>query len=362
LIGYAASDSNQPGVLPCPDDNNDGSADSPCGVSGVTAIGRFPWRQLGLDSPRDGSGECLWYAVSANFKNSGGSGPAVVNSDSAGTLAVYNSSGSVMYAASEVAAIVFAPGEALTGQDRTPSGTTTCGGNMDASAYLDSYTVGGTTYNNATGSGTNSFISAPADTAGRFNDKLLVLTTKALFAVVEMRVLREMRTALRTYRTNNGYFPSANPYGVATYYCSYTTWQARLPVTINPLPLAGGCPGFANWAGELPAWFGTNKWQEVTYYAVSACRVGGIPIPLVQAAVTLLCTTLTPSDLTVGTTTNVHAVVFTAGPAIAALGQARPCANVSACLDDAANRDGNSTFVQPVLSATNNDRVLIVWP
>jgi hypothetical protein len=357
IIGYAAAHTDQPGVLPCPDSDNDGSADSPCEALGVTAIGRLPWKTLGLESLRDGSGECLWYAVSGNFKNSGVSGPAVVNSDSAGTLAVYNSNGSAAHAASKVAAIVFAPGETMAGQDRTPAGTTICGGNVDAAAYLDSYTAGATTYNNATGTGTNSFVTAPADTASRFNDKLLPLTTTALFAVVERRVLREMRTALRTYRAVNGYFPSANPYGVATYNCSYTSWQARLPLNVN-----AGCGAWADWAGSLPAWFGTNNWQQVTYYAVSACRVGTVPIAIIQNAITTICNVATPADLTVAGTPNIHAVVFTAGAAIAALGQARPCANVSACLDDAANRDGNSIFVQPVASATNNDRVLIVWP
>jgi len=354
LIGYAASNANQPGVLPCPDSGNDGSADSPCGALGVTAIGRLPWKTLGQESLRDGAAECLWYAVSANFKNSGVSGPAVINSDKAGTLAVYDSNGTIMHAASEIAAIVFAPGEGLAGQDRAPAGTTTCGGNMTADAYLDSYTVGATTYNNATGSGTNSFIVGPSAQTSQFNDKLLPLTTKALFSVVEMRVLREMRTALRTYRTNNGYFPSANPYATATYNCVYTSWQARLPLNIN-----AGCPAYVNWGAELPAWFGTNNWQTVTYYAVSACRVGTVG-GFVQTFIDSLCATF--GDLTVAGTPNVHAVVFTAGQAIAALGQARPCANVSACLDDAANQDGNSTFVQPVASATNNDRVLIVRP
>jgi hypothetical protein len=359
LIGYAAGHATQPGVLPCPDSDNDGSADSPCGALGVTAIGRLPWKTLGLENLRDGAAECLWYAVSANFKNSGVSGPAIINSDSAGTLAVHNMSGSAVHAASEVAAIIFAPGDVLAGQDRTAAGTTTCGGNTNAAAYLDSYTAGAMTYNNATGiasdASTNKFISGPADTSGGFNDRLLPLTTKALFSVVEMRVLRELRTALRTYRTNNGYFPGANPYG-GTYNCSYTSWQARPPLNIGLT-----CAAWANWGAELPAWFGTNYWQTVTYYAVSACQVGGVPlIPIIQNAINNLCNFVTPSDLIVDGTPNIHAVVFTAGQRIGA--QVRPCANVSACLEDAENRNGNTTFVTPVLSATNNDRLLIVWP
>lgn len=351
LIGYAASSSTQPGVLPCPDNDNDGSADAPCGVLGATALGRLPWRTLGMDSLRDGSAECLWYAVSANFKNSGVSGPASINSDSIGTLAVYDGNGTVTHAASEVAAIVFTPGEALPGQNRAPVGATTCGGNVNAAAYLDSYTVGATTYNNATGSGTNSFIAVSTDQTNQFNDRLLPLTTKALFSVVEMRILRELRTALRTYRSTNGYFPGANPYGASTN-CFYTTWQGRPPLNIGL-----GCPLQANW-GALPSWFGTNNWQNVTYYAVSPCTVG--PAGALQGSVDLLCSAL--GRLTVGTNPNIDAVVFTAGRAIAALGQARPCANVSACLDDALNRDLNDIFVEPVASATNNDRVLIVWP
>src|ERR1043165_8726394 len=45
LLGYAVSNTTpaQPGLLPCPDTDNDGSADSPCGAIGVTAVGRLPW-------------------------------------------------------------------------------------------------------------------------------------------------------------------------------------------------------------------------------------------------------------------------------------------------------------------------------
>src|SRR5688572_18649982 len=100
LIGYAASNPNQPGILPCPETDNDGSADSPCGAAGMTAIGRLPLRTLGLPDLLDGYGECLWYAVSGNFKNSGASGPAQLNSDSPGTLAVNESNGTLSLAAS----------------------------------------------------------------------------------------------------------------------------------------------------------------------------------------------------------------------------------------------------------------------
>ena len=357
LIGYAASSPTQPGILPCPDNDNDGSADAPCGAIGVTAIGRVPWKTLGLPDLRDGSGECIWYVVSANFKNSGLSGPASVNSDSPGTLAVYDSTGTLTHPAASVAAVVIAAGTTLAGQNRSPLGTTVCGGNNNPADYLDAITVGATAFNNATGGGTNSFIAAPFSDPNPpipLNDKLLPVTTDALFSVVEKRVLADLRTALRTYRSNNGYFPSANPYGDATFSCNYIIAQGRVPLNIGL-----GCLAFANWGSELPAWFATNNWQNVTYYAVSPCRVGavgGIPGTLIA----ILCGSL--GDITVDGNPNVHAVVFTAGSRIAALGQNRPCASVPDCLDEAANTDGSDSFVTPARSPTVNDRLRIVWP
>lgn len=78
LLGYAATyrDSHPNevfGYLPCPDmggaGNVEGEAQTACGGADVTVIGRLPWKTLDLPPLRDASGECLWYAVSGNFKN-----------------------------------------------------------------------------------------------------------------------------------------------------------------------------------------------------------------------------------------------------------------------------------------------------
>ena len=77
LIGYAANyRDDHPdqvfGYLPCPDMNGiagEGIANPACGTEDVTVIGRLPWKSLELPPLRDGDGECLWYAVSGNFKN-----------------------------------------------------------------------------------------------------------------------------------------------------------------------------------------------------------------------------------------------------------------------------------------------------
>ncbi len=69
LIGYAVTYRDQhPGELfgffPCPDTDNNGIAETSCTDTpsinpNVSAIGRLPWRTLGLPPPRDGTTECL---------------------------------------------------------------------------------------------------------------------------------------------------------------------------------------------------------------------------------------------------------------------------------------------------------------
>src|SRR6185369_8487774 len=141
LIAYAASvypaGNNRPGDLPCPDIDNDGKKDSPCGnASGTTGqalrLGRLPWKTLGLADLRDASGERLWYAVSNNFKENNRHLP--LNSDTTGTIQVVEANGTVI---PNVIAVVIAPGapiqrlNAASYQDRSP------GNENDPAIYLD---------------------------------------------------------------------------------------------------------------------------------------------------------------------------------------------------------------------------------
>ncbi len=359
LIGYAARNPNQPGILPCPDSDNDGSADSPCGATGVTAVGRLPWKTLGLPDLRDGSGECLWYAVSANFKNSGTSGPSTLNSDSAGTLVINDTGGTPVYSGSNaVLAIVFAPGGTLSGQDRSPGSTTVCGGNTTVANYLE----GG----NQNGAATDTFVSGQATTA--FNDRLLAITSDALFSVVAVRVAKEARTALDNYRGANGYYPAANPYtsGGPAYYCDPSTYEGRIPITIKNIPpppaLPAGCLSQADWAGLLPSWFTSNNWNLVTHYAVSeACTVLGV-------SASTLCDLLGGDDgslglsppLTVtGITTNGRMLVIVTGRALSS--QVHPCSSAAQCLEDEANYDNDlaRVYAKPSRFPASNDRMAL---
>ncbi len=123
LIGYAVSNSNRPGVLPCPDTNNNGTSEGLSGNECPSYIGRLPWKTLGLPQLRDGSGELLWYAFSRNFRNDSSAQP--INTDTKGSLTVYsNTTGTTI--ASQAAAVIFAPGAVLGTQDRSSSTTMSC--------------------------------------------------------------------------------------------------------------------------------------------------------------------------------------------------------------------------------------------
>ncbi len=124
LIGYAVSMNLQPnsparpGDLPCPDNNNDGSAESTCGSAAGSnqsaRIGRLPWKTLNLPDLRDGYGERLWYAVSNNFKINTRHSPLNINTN--GTITVRDSAGNIVNNGSSTTgavAVIIAPGLSL---------------------------------------------------------------------------------------------------------------------------------------------------------------------------------------------------------------------------------------------------------
>jgi hypothetical protein len=265
LIGYAvsakltppgscatnASRCPRPGDLPCPDRNNDGYAEnspatgtppSPCGSATgsnqASRLARLPWRTLGLSELRDGSGEQLWYALSTGFKERdrtvcGSSG--CLNSDSRGTITVkaagadtdadgdpdlqqtiHDGRNPDEWTPSGAIAVIFGPGEPLTGQNRTnacqAASTQACAQN-----YLDA----GIGENNATFTDAtdNGFIQGDIVrcTSGNcdpiVNDRLLAVTYQDLIPLLEKRVVGEVLACLRRYADpttgSNGRYPWA---------------------------------------------------------------------------------------------------------------------------------------------------------
>ncbi|MDR1849944.1 MAG: hypothetical protein LBQ75_07885, partial [Zoogloeaceae bacterium] len=150
LLGYAvlypeARENRQgfvPGHLPCPDDNsldNEGTEAGNCGSKGVSALGHFPWRSLGMPPQKDDAAECLWYLVSGNHK----AGPKadLLNPDTTGLIEIVAADGKTVLA-EQVVAVLFAPGAPLPGQTRrhnTSKGgkESECRRDYDASQYLD---------------------------------------------------------------------------------------------------------------------------------------------------------------------------------------------------------------------------------
>lgn len=120
---------------------HEGDETGSIGTTDFTLIGKLPWRSLGILPQRDGDENCLWYVVSGRFKHS----PATsdpINWDTLGQIDLRDANGNLI--ASNLAALVIAPGKPLAGQDRSQlsASLTQCGGNYDARNYLDSYDAG----------------------------------------------------------------------------------------------------------------------------------------------------------------------------------------------------------------------------
>jgi len=330
LIGHAAGDDNRPGSLPCPDTDNNGSAQLYSGSYCPSEIGRLPWRTLGLPDLRDGSGERLWYAVSRNYSRNPSGAPAL-NTDVPGQLTIAGSA-----PAASVIAIVFAPGAVVANQVR----------NGPNQSLAQNYLEGGNEVAGAT-----TFVTG-AVTAG-FNDRLLAITHDSLFQAVEMRVAREARAVMLAFFGANGYFPYANAYSDGSYRCAVNQLSGRIPrYFADDCKLALTDP---DWNGVTwPAWFFANNWHHVVFYAV-AWPCAQPPAPGCSGSGSLM----TVNGVAAPNTT-FRALIVMPGRALGA--QARPCMAVTDCLEDIENTNGDSVYFKSAVSSSANDRLVVVAP
>ncbi|MFQ5659987.1 MAG: hypothetical protein ACE5GZ_06140 [Gammaproteobacteria bacterium] len=207
LIAYAVtyyeSNPGKYGFLPCPDSlptlGTEGNQDPGCGSRNVNSLGRLPWKSLGLPPPRDGDGECLWYAVSGEYKVN--KATRMLNEDSNGTFRIYKPDGTGLLAGTAPAdrpvAVIIAPGRALTvqNQDHTlEAGAVICGGNYTASNYLDAEVPaplpsGILNYALETGNKdrVDTFISSSNATRETFNDVIAFITRREIFDAIRKR-------------------------------------------------------------------------------------------------------------------------------------------------------------------------------
>ena len=402
LIGYALSYGDTHtgevhGYLPCPDPDGtngavgEGSSET-CGNKNVSALGRLPWKTLGLDPLRDGEGECLWYAVSGTYKNNPKTD--LMNWDNKGLLEVLDATGNI--AGQEVVAAIFSPGSAQENQNRAPNDTAPiCGGNYTSTNYLDS----DGTINNGTVSSSPNVTSQfkQADSTGQINDQILFITRQELWNALLKRndfidklknMTREATVCLSYYGKMNGYYASpdkrlpwagrflnpSNDYWTDTNYDDENGRMAgRLPYRVNTSRNATGnlisssapyqlladgtkCPISSNWPNYYPWW---TNWKDHLYYAVSNA--------FEPDAGTSDCTT--QPCLTVNGSGQYAAVVMFAGQALS--GQTRNSTSdrldISNYLEgrnlsNGSNSSGDSNYESGASSAGFNDILYCINP
>ncbi|HUW25480.1 MAG TPA: hypothetical protein VMW07_03020 [Gallionella sp.] len=221
LIGYAITygdnhpvDLTKPrephGYLPCPDPNGTAGGSNPegssetCGDAETNTLGRLPWRTLGLPITRDGTGECLWYAVSGTYKNNPKTA-STMNWDNTGKLKVYSADGNEI-SPDEIIAVVIAPGPVSTTnnpvQDRSGTSAPICGGNYNPAAYLDNDTLHNINNANIT---TEKFIlphehrDANGNVTVSVNDQFVYITRQDIWTAIQRRVANEAKKCLDDY-------------------------------------------------------------------------------------------------------------------------------------------------------------------
>lgn len=331
LIGRAVTDNTIPGSLPCPDTNNDGTAELLVGSNCPSYIGRLPWKTLGLPDLRDASGERLWYALSPAFRDDNSASP--INSNTKGTLVVYNADG-VSYltqAGYNAVAVIFAPGSPVGSQTRG-----TVAQQNNATNYLD-----------IANSRDNSIASGPFIAGAKsstFNDQLLVTTTSSLMPRVEQRVASEVKRVLTNYYNTNGYYPWADSIsGTANYNADYGLNRGWLP----DVATASGSYSTPNWPVGNPApWFLANQWYTLIYYSVARnYTVHGSD-----------CTSCIDNTLSVDGVNGIRALFFMPGTPIGTL--VRSATTLSDYLEDSENNDdANDLYVTPTSKALDRDRL-----
>lgn len=213
LIGYALKyrdeqiAQGQPdrmyGYLPLPDlgttrNNNTGCTLEGCDAANfsgnalnTTVVGRLPWRILGINPLRDGANECLWYIVSGSHQRQQRVTP--MNWDTLGQLDIVVANGTSALASALAStndrpvAVIFAPGLPLPGQNRsadTASGNdvSQCGGNYNATNYLDpSSAIAGIT-NYLSGANSASAVTGDSDPANDPDTPKSLLTQGKIYS------------------------------------------------------------------------------------------------------------------------------------------------------------------------------------
>jgi hypothetical protein len=405
LIGYAVSHFSRPGELPCPDVNDDGELTSSVDFSGsncTSIIGRLPWKTLGLPELRDGAGEHLWYAVSKPFWYTQNT---TLNSDTDGTLTVRDSSGNIINNgcitgttinstcptpnASDApfgtgaVAVIIAPGEILTRQGNSTAQDRSSAGVNIASNYLDIFTIGGNTEDNASiinGSSTKGFIQGRIKDINKtlyVNDQLLVVTQENIMQAVQKRVANEVKICLNEYAAdpqNKGRYPWATTF--SSYADTSNQLFGRVPDTLftNTCLGSGGytsghmgdncsnvpSTGMNNtWTGSCTIISNSGwwlNWKDMVFYGLAYGYKPTTPLNTPAPCTAASCLSVNPPSAIA----DKKYVVIVAGKALPSQ-LPRISSNPATYLEgvnQSADQSGTYTFTQGSSSSTFNDTVV----
>lgn len=267
LIGYAAqraarSGENNPGRLPCPE--APGNAGGPnegvaAGNCTLPALGRLPWRTLGLNKLVDASAEPLWYVVSAGWALvPPGTATLTINSNTLGQLTVDGEPNGAV-------ALIVAPGPAFSVQAAAG-----CAARVQSRSALPPDFRDYLECDNATSPADANFVTAGPP--GSFNDQVLRVTAADLLPAIEAaiahRIEREIVPQLKSVYASaawglsatNPLFAYAAPFSdpaTSNYQGTAGTFRGLLPFTFsqqgcNPATDPRCSTTFVNWNTTAP--------------------------------------------------------------------------------------------------------------
>jgi len=224
-----------------------------------------------------------------------------------------------------VAFIVFAPGTALAGQNRS---------NPGANNFLDSFNVQGQgNISNAV----NDLRFVKAKETSTFNDRLIYMTIDELMPKLERRVLNELRILLNQHLANK----NNNEYPLPT---TLTDFNHKCDTSTAPSPGYGfiadknnDCPSFLN----VPAYL--SPWLDYILYEPRADCVNGSQSGCNNKI----------NGLTVNSATNIDYVLISTG--FHPVGPLIPATDIN----DAINQLDNQIYISPSPNQTiNRDQIL----
>lgn len=292
LLAYVALGSDPANMLvqrtrlPCPDRDGDGIADMTpdignCGLARQTALGLLPWKSLGLPPLRDADGECLWYAVSGDFKDaSDPTATTAVNADTDGMITVSTEAGQSL--ATKLVAVIFAPGAKRSVQARSDPATLRADmpcatPNKVAAADSDGYLELGNALAPASTPIDAGIVLAPTvfmqsagtvDKQSRLNDQLAWITADDYAATATQRNAEVLLQALIQGSVAAGDrlpFAAATPGAV----CEQGRYSGFLPLNCSSTTLdTSGNPLTRTFTlGAAQAML--DKWPQQAFYAVT---------------------------------------------------------------------------------------------